>query len=81
MITTTTAPLYYVYFECISVRDIVRNDGSVIGLYNRVDHEGYKGTVKFIGTLPDTTGKCSLLVLYQTRQVSVVYWYSTRHDR
>jgi len=45
------------------VRDIVRNDGSVIGLYNRVDHEGYKGTVKFIGTLPDTTGKCGLSLI------------------
>lgn len=40
----------------ITVRDVVRNDGSVIGLYHRVDHEGFRGTVKFIGTLPDTTG-------------------------
>ncbi|XP_063426904.1 tubulin-specific chaperone E-like [Mytilus trossulus] len=38
------------------MRDVVRNDGSVIGLYHRVDHEGYKGSVKFIGSLPDTTG-------------------------
>lgn len=45
------------FYFLFSVRDVVRNDGSVIGLYHRVDHEGFKGSVKFIGTLPDTTGK------------------------
>lgn len=37
--------------------DFRRNDGSEVQVHDRVVSEGHYGTVRFIGTLPDTKGK------------------------
>ena len=36
--------------------DLRRNDGSEVQVHDRVVSEGHYGTVRFIGTLPDTKG-------------------------
>lgn len=37
--------------------DVKRSDGSEVQINDRVASEGHYGSVKFIGTLPDTKGK------------------------
>lgn len=37
--------------------DVKRGDGSELQINDRVASEGHYGSVKFIGTLPDTKGK------------------------
>ena len=65
--------------------DLRRNDGSEVQVHDRVVSEGHYGTVRFIGTLPDTKGKQILTsgssMVWLVASMNCLWWGDSRADR